>query len=99
MHTRLGCQPRNIYAGIGPTIGSCCYEVSEAVRDLFLGRIPFDSMPTREEYGEIVRESAVFELRQLADGRESLRLDLAATNRQQFLMAGLLPEHIDVAGI
>jgi copper oxidase (laccase) domain-containing protein len=30
---------------------------------------------------------------------ESLRLDLWETNRNQLLMAGVLPEHIELAGI
>lgn len=30
-----GCEPRNIYAAIGPCIGSCCYEVGQEVFDAF----------------------------------------------------------------
>ncbi|GAC1424311.1 MAG: peptidoglycan editing factor PgeF [Ktedonobacteraceae bacterium] len=98
MRENFGCQPRNIYAGIGPTIGPCCYEVSQNVQDLFIGRQSFEDVPTQEQYYGPVRESAVFSIVTLPD-KESLRLDLWETNRRQLLMAGLLPEHIEVAEI
>jgi YfiH family protein len=31
MAERLGCNPSNVWAGIGPTIGPCCYEVGSDV--------------------------------------------------------------------
>ncbi len=31
MTERLGCDPADLWAGIGPTIGSCCYEVGPKV--------------------------------------------------------------------
>ncbi|HET8845560.1 MAG TPA: peptidoglycan editing factor PgeF [Ktedonobacteraceae bacterium] len=95
LHQQFGCDPANIIAGIGPSIGPCCYEVSEEVQQLFLGQIAFDEMPTDEAYRELVAESAVFEARRLAD-RVSLRLDLWETNRKQLLLAGLLPEHVEL---
>ncbi|GAC1647637.1 MAG: peptidoglycan editing factor PgeF [Ktedonobacteraceae bacterium] len=92
----FGSQPRNIYAGIGPTIGPCCYEVSQNVQDLFMGQQSFEDVPTtQEQYRSLVRESAMFSI----VDKESLRLDLWETNRRQLLMAGLLPEHIEVAEI
>lgn len=98
MCEQFGCQPGNIYAGIGPAIGVCCYEVSAYVQDLFLGKQHFDEMPTLERHRALVRESATFSTRQLPD-RSSLRLDLCETNRNQLLMAGLTPDHIEVADI
>jgi YfiH family protein len=98
MVEHFGSSPRNIYAGIGPAIGPCCYEVSQNVQDLFMGREQFADMPTQEQYHGLVRESAVFTTISLPD-KESLRLDLWETTRRQLLMAGLLPEHIEVAGI
>ena len=95
MYEQFGCLPRNMLAGIGPAIGSCCYEVSEIVRQLFLGQLQFDEQPTPERYRDLVHEAAVFSMLSLPD-RVSLRLDLQATNRNQLLMAGLLPEHIEV---
>ncbi len=110
MREQFGSQPEHIYAGIGPSIGPCCYEVSENVRGLFRGDMQFEIMPTAERYRNLVRESAVFTVRTVrssdeqeepekqANG-ESLRLDLWATNRNQLLMCGLLPEHIEVSGV
>ena len=95
MHEQFGCLPSNILAGIGPAIGNCCYEVSETVRQLFQGQLQFDERPTPERYRDLVRETAVFSTLPLSD-RASLRLDLQATNRNQLLMVGLQPEHIEV---
>lgn len=98
MSARFDCQPRNILAGVAPSIGACCYEVTERVRGFYFGEERFDEMHTLERYRKLVRESAVFSTRQLPD-RTSLRLDIRETNRNQLLMAGLLPEHIEMAGI
>jgi YfiH family protein len=100
MCEQLNCQPRDIYAGIAPSIGPCCYEVSEQVRRLYLGQDQFHEMPTLERYCTMVRESAVFCMRQRADrSGPTIHLDLQETNRNQLLMAGLLPEHIEMPGI
>jgi YfiH family protein len=96
MREQFGCQPEHIHAGIGPAIGACCYEVTEEVRRLFLGENHFETLPTGERYRNLVRDSAVFTVAELAD-RSSLRLDLWETNRNQLLLAGLSPEHIEVA--
>ena len=37
MHTDYGCEPRDILAGIGPSIGKCCFEVDEPVAEIFRG--------------------------------------------------------------
>ena len=95
MESQFGCRPEHIYAGIGPSIGTCCYEVSQEVQQLFMGHASFEEMPTQPAYQGLVRESAVFTTKHLAD-TESLRLDLWTTNRNQLLLAGLLPEHIEV---
>ena len=98
MREEFGCQPGDIYAGIGPSIGPCCYGVSEEVQSLFMGRIEFDVQPTAERYRNLVRESSVFSVRGHAH-RNSLMLDLWETNRNQLLMAGVLSEHIELPGI
>jgi len=98
MGEQFGCRPENIYAGVAPSIGSCCYEISETVYKLYMGELEFDELPTAEKYREKVRESAVFSTKQLAE-RTSLRLDIRETNYNQLLMAGLLAEHIEMPGI
>lgn len=98
MNEHFGSHPRNIYAGIGPAIGPCCYEVSEHIQQIFSGQLQFDYAPTSEQYRDLVRESATFSIQHLPD-RDSLRLDLCETNRRQLLMAALRPEHIEIADI
>ncbi len=98
MEEQFGCQPRNIHVGIGPSIGLCCYEVTEEVRRLFVGQQEFDPMPTNVKYRKLVRESAVFAVKELPK-RTSLSLDLWETNRNQLLMAGVLSEHIESSEI
>ncbi len=98
MQTQFGSRPHDIYAGIGPAIGPCCYEVSTDVLELFMGEQDFSEMPTRAEYRPLIRESAVFSTVQLPE-KESLRLDLAATTRKQLLLAGVRPQHIEQAAI
>lgn len=99
MHEYSGCQLRNIYASIGPAIGSCCYEVSEAVQQLFLGQLQFETMPTQERYRDLINEAAVFSTLALPDDKTSLRLNLQATNRNQLLLGGVEPEHIETMEI
>lgn len=100
MGEQFGCHPRNIYAGLAPSIGPCCYEVSERVQRLFLGEEQFNEMPTLERYRKPVRESAVFTMKQRADRpAPTIHLDLPETNRNQLLIAGLLPAHIEMSGI
>ncbi|MBA2678398.1 MAG: polyphenol oxidase family protein, partial [Ktedonobacteraceae bacterium] len=98
MGERFGCRAQDIYAGIGPAIRPCCYEISQEVRDLFSGQQAFLDQPTREDYRGKVRESAVFSTQSSSD-RKSLRIDLQATNQSQLEMAGVQPEHIEVMDI
>lgn len=99
MCMRFGCQSRDIHVGIAPAIGPCCYEVSQTVRDHFTGEQIFPEMPTREQYRAPVQQSAQFSTVRLADGRESLRLDVQASNREQLMLAGILPEHCETLEI
>ncbi len=100
MRSRFDSQPRNILASLAPSIGPCCYEVSEYVRALFLGEKQFDDIPADQRYREAVRDSAVFTMRQRPDRpAPTPHLDLWETNRNQLLMAGLLPEHIELPEI
>ncbi|HLI08343.1 MAG TPA: peptidoglycan editing factor PgeF [Ktedonobacteraceae bacterium] len=98
MREQFSSRPQDIYAGICPSIGPCCYEVSEYVRDLFSGRASFSEMPAAERYRPLVREAATFLTRYLPQG-ESLRLDLWQTNYNQLLLAGLLPAHIEASNL
>ena len=94
MGEQFGCSPINIRVGIGPSIGPCCYEVSEDVRDYFMGQQAFDPDPADVRYRKLIRESAVFTMKRIKS-HDSLRLDLWETNCNQLLMAGVLPGHIE----
>ena len=98
MSEQFGSNPKNVRAGIGPSIGPCCYEVSEEVRCYFTGQQEFDPNPIDVNYRKLIRESAVFTVKRI-QGRDSLRLDLWETNRNQLLMAGILPGHIESSEI
>ncbi len=98
MHKQFGCQAQDIYAGIGPAIGDCCYEVSEQVRQVFMGTTDFADTPTAEHLREAVRVSATFSEQRGMDGT-SLRLNLQATNHKQLLMAGIPTKQIEVMEI
>ncbi len=39
MSETFGCNPRHILAGIGPSIGPCCYEIGQEVIDEVVGRL------------------------------------------------------------
>jgi YfiH family protein len=68
-----GCDPAQILAEVGPSIGACCYQVDEAVAE-----------PVRAQFGE----AAVQFLRpDEAPGR--FRLDLWAANQHDLLRSGV----------
>lgn len=98
MGEQFGSRPADIRAGIGPSIGPCCYEVSDEVQELFLGQRAFEELPTEERFRQLVAESVVFEMVQLPE-KESLRLNIWETNHKQLLLAGLAPEHIELPDV
>ncbi|MGD2176866.1 MAG: peptidoglycan editing factor PgeF [Anaerolineae bacterium] len=53
MTERLGCQPSDIWAGIGPTIGPCCYEVGADVADEIAAVCPVDAQVIRRVNGQV----------------------------------------------
>lgn len=87
MTERYGTDPRELLAGIGPAIGSCCYEVSEQVRESFAAE-------------PLAWETARFEYRPEAASERGpgIFLDVAASNHEQLLAAGVLPEHLEDSG-
>ena len=87
MAREFGTQPGNLTAAIGPSIGPCCYEVGEELIDRFV------------EAGASPRDIGRWFSRVPAGARDSLRLDVAAANRDQLVAAGLGPERISSCGL
>ena len=81
MAEAFGTRPEDCLAGIGPSIGACCYEVGDDVAGKF-----------REAFPQFADEI-------VSEHNGVIHLDLWKTNRLQLEEAGLLPDHIDTAGV
>jgi YfiH family protein len=90
----FGTQPTDVVVAIGPSIGACCYEVGSDVVDAFAA--------AGHERSRIDRWFATVPA---ARGQFTgtingpLRLDVAASNRDQLILAGVPAEQIHVAGL
>lgn len=91
MTRTFGTRPADVVAAIGPSIAACCYEVGSDVVDAFAAaghnRLLIDRwFPLARPHGP-------------PGGRPSLRLDLAAANRDQLRLAGVPEAAIHVVGL
>ena len=84
MQERFGSRPSAIHAAVGPAIGACCYEVTDAVRQAFAA-------------DPLAQEAGVFVERETPNGA-GLYLDVGASNERQLLLAGIAPERVEVSG-
>ncbi|MFQ5587995.1 MAG: peptidoglycan editing factor PgeF [Nitrospiria bacterium] len=78
-------KPENIFAGIGPTIHPCCFEVGPDVVEAVSQNTP---------YGDWV-----FSQKETRQGIEKQRLDLVRLNRLQLIDAGVPANQIETAGL
>jgi len=88
MAKTYGTVPGDVLAAVGPSIGSCCYEVDRAVIeriDECLMEIGADEPVRRAVY------------KPGAPGKSML--DLQQLNRQIMIKAGILPTHIEICGM
>ncbi|HLG21633.1 MAG TPA: peptidoglycan editing factor PgeF [Candidatus Manganitrophaceae bacterium] len=83
MAARFGSDPGDLLAGIGPSIGSCCYEVGPDVWREAKERFPYGKEAISRQSNE----------------NEKATLDLANLNRLQLVEAGLDPEKIALSGL
>lgn len=87
----FGTKPADIVAAIGPSIGPCCYEVGTELVDAF-------AAAGHERY-LIDRWFLAPAPPRGSRDRPKLRLDVAAANRDQLLLAGVPDEQIHTSGL
>lgn len=83
MKERFGSRPEDILAAIGPSIGVCCFEVSEDVK------IEVEKMFNRDIIDKIV----------IPRGNKKYMIDLWQANEYVLLEAGILKNHIEKTDI
>ena len=93
MAVRFGCDPKDMYAAIGPGICRDCYEMGNEVYDQFALQW------SREEADRIFSKYPAFH----ADGTEipggKYHLDLREANRMTLIRAGIPENHISVSNV
>jgi polyphenol oxidase len=91
LEREFGTKPADVVAAIGPSIGPCCYEVGTELVDAFAAagheRYLIDRWFRAPAPPRGSRE------------RAKLRLDVAAANRDQLLLAGVPDEQIHTSGL
>ena len=91
LRDEFGAIPAELTAAIGPSIGSCCYEVGSDVVDAFAAAGHPRSL--------IDRWFSVRPSDRGARERPPLRLDVAGANRDQLILSGVKEENIHAAGL
>jgi YfiH family protein len=84
MTQEFGTAASDLVVAIGPSIGACCYEVGDELRDAFRSAGATDDQLARWFW-------------RTATG--SLRLDLWTANRDQLVAAGVPADRIHIAGL
>jgi YfiH family protein len=90
MGNLYGTRPADLYIGLSPSIGPCCYEVDEKVRAAFQMH-PIAAKHASFSTISIVGHDNV--------PHSSLRLDIAASNYAQLLATGIPSERIELSGV
>ncbi|MDD2418323.1 MAG: peptidoglycan editing factor PgeF [Oscillospiraceae bacterium] len=85
MCSDYGCKPENIIAGIGPSIGFCCFEVDTPVYKVF---------EAMEE-----ADSTCFNHKNINNQVVKYHVDLWEINRRILINAGLAPEKITLTDL
>jgi polyphenol oxidase len=102
MQMEFGCNPANLLAAIGPSIGPCCYEVSADFVTKFMAQFAdaesyFDEVRTGDEPNPLQW------MNMYPPGHQpppkNVHLDLRKANRSQLLAAGLRAANIFVSDL
>lgn len=91
MEREFGTHPKNVIAAIGPSIGPCCYQVGSDLVDAF-------AAAGHERY-LIERWFSTPPPPRGSRQRTQLRLDVAAANRDQLVLAGVPERQIYDSGL
>jgi YfiH family protein len=84
LSSQFDCRPRDLIVAVGPSIGTCCYQVGDDVRNAFR-----KSGATEQQLSQWF----------VANAAGALALDLWAANRDQLVASGVLLEHVHVCGL
>ncbi|MBI4057724.1 peptidoglycan editing factor PgeF, partial [Candidatus Microgenomates bacterium] len=90
MEDHFGTNPKDILAGIGPSIGPCCYEVDTPVIEAF----------KKFSYADKIFSPARNATHNVAGGKKQkdhVHLDLWRANKIQLIETGVKEEHIEIA--
>jgi polyphenol oxidase len=102
MRMRFGCKPSDILAAVGPSIGSCCYEVGTDLVTKFTSQFAdaenwFDELRTGDEPNPLQW------LNMMPPGHQpppkNVRLDLRKANRAQLLAAEVAEKNIYISDL
>jgi polyphenol oxidase len=102
LQMEFGCNPKDLLAAIGPTIGGCCYEVGTEVASAFGAKFPnanefFDELRTGDEPNPLQW------LNMMPPGHQpppkNVILNLPKANKLQLLSAGLPEKNIYVTNL
>ena len=100
MRAVFGCEPKNLYAAIGPCIHACCYAIGAEVIDEFTSQFAYSKELFSEVYDRdpIKEKYPLLFLTARAPGHSNIgpqiHLDLVEANRRQLIDAGVPPDHV-----
>lgn len=94
----FGTRPEDLVAAIGPSIGACCYAVGTELVDAFAAAGHPRHLIDRWFLAPPAPRGSVGPAPSGVEGPR-LRLDLAAANRDQLMLAGVRDENIHACGL
>jgi len=101
MTTAFGSRPADLVAAVGPSIGACCYQVGNEVRDRFVAEGFPEAEVSRWFFPSARPSSGNPSMPGLPPmpGRDRWYLDLWSATRDQLEKSGVRPDQIFVAGL